>query len=649
MKRTFRVLLSTIFAFGMAHAVYGQVISTYAGDGTAAFGGDLGPATAAKLQAPKSVACDAAGNVYIADYENHRIRKVTAATGVITTICGTGFGGYFSVDDGGPATAARVKWPCGMTFDAAGNLYFCDFGNNIIRKISTTGIITTIAGVAGSVPSFGGDGGLATAANLGNPTGLAIHPTTGRLLIADQQNHRIRTIDMTTGLITTICGNGLIGVGAAGDGGIATAAKLNEPTDVACDAAGNVYIADNGNNRVRKINGTTGIISTYVGVVAGTVPPPVYGYAGDGGPATAARVYYPQAITVDGPGNLYISDWNNNVIRKVNTSGLIYTLAGIGTAGFSGDGGLADAARLDHPTGVAIAGGDIFISDNGNNRVRKVKIGNEPYFTLGASTSVIICPTEFTTIDTALRVDDIDVAQTLSWSPVVLPAHGTLVATYSAPSTGSTVTPVGMTYAPSIGYTGPDVFSVKVTDGTYSDTITVNATVIPMPSPGTLSGPDSVCPTQTVTLTPSVTGGTWSSSNTAKATVSSAGGVTGVAAGTVTISYGVGNQCGTTYVTKTMTVIATVPCVNSVAKVEKGANAVKIMPNPSAGTFTLYIAAATNERVRAEVLDVTGRAVWAFDAAVNKETPVDLRLPQGIYMLCVNVEGEKIMKKLIIE
>lgn len=647
LKRTFRVLFTTIIAIGINTAVNGQVITTYAGEGTPAYFGDLGPATLAKLQAPKSVACDAAGNVYIADYENHRIRKVTAATGVITTICGNGMGEYYATDNGGAAATARCKWPCGLRFDAAGNLYFCDFGNNLVRKINTSGIISNVAGIAGTLPSFSGDGGQATAANLGNPTGIAIHPVTGDLLIADQQNHRIRRVILSTGIISTICGTGTIGTGVAGDGGLANVAKLNEPTDVDCDATGNIYIADNGNNRVRKISSSTGIITTYVGVVAGTVPGSVYGYAGDGGPATAARVYYPQAITVDGPGNLYISDWNNSVVRKVGTSGIIFTLAGT-VEGFGGDGGMADLAKLDHPTGVAVSGGDVFICDNENNRVRKIKIGNEPYFSAGTSESVVMCPVEFTTIDTALRVDDIDVGQTLNWSPVTLPSHGTLVATYSATSTGSTVTPSGMTYAPATGYLGTDVFSVRVTDGTYSDTITINATVITMPGAGTLTGADSVCPGQTVTLTPSITGGTWSSSNTAKATVS-AGAVTGVASGTVTISYGVGNMCGTSYATKTMTVIATVPCVNSVAKVEKGANAVKIMPNPNYGTFSLYIASVTNERARTEVLDMTGRNVATLAVAVNRETPIDLRLPHGIYMLCVNVDGERVTKKLIVE
>jgi sugar lactone lactonase YvrE len=624
-------------------------MSTYAGDGVAGYTTDIPPvvATTAKVNFPYSVATDAAGNVYIADYENNRIRKVNIATGTITTIAGTGLGAHGG--DGGPATAAWIKWPAGMAFDAAGNMYFADFGNNVIRKINTSNIISTVAGIPGTLPAYTGDVGPATLAKLGNPLGVAIHPTTGDLLIADQLNHAIRKVNLTTGIITSIVGNGMIGVGAAGDGGLASAARLNEPTDIATDAVGNIYIADNGNNRIRKVSATTGIISTVAGIVAGSVPGSIYGYAGDGGAATAARFYYPKGIAVDGPGNIYIADWNNNVIRKVNTSGIVSTIAGTSTAAYAGDGGLAVAASINKPTDVAVRyDGDVFIADNENNRIRRIKIGNEPYFTAGATKTVTICPIEFTILDSALKVDDIDVGQTLSWSPVLLPSHGTLVATYSTSSTGSTVTPSGMQYAASAGYVGTDIFSVRVTDGTYSDTITINANVLAPIVAGTISGPDSVCPAQTIGLTSTVTGGTWSTSN-ANATVSASGIVTGVSAGTVVVSYHINHFCGNVYATKTVTVIATVPCVSNVVSIPANDYEISIAPNPNKGIFTLSVNTGKKETISIEIHDVTGRKVFHQYIPSGSDVPVNPTLPSGIYILNVVSSKQKNIRKLVVE
>lgn len=500
MKKTLYLLglLVSLTAWNPAHC---QIISTIAGDGTAGYSGDGGDATLGKQNTPGGVAVDAAGNKYIADYNNNRIRKVSP-TGTITTIAGTGFGSYLAAHDGGPATDAWIFAPRGIALDAAGNIYFSDYGNNIIRKISTSGIITTIAGIPGSIPSYGGDGGPAIAAHLGQVWGLTVDAA-GNIFLADQLNHRIRKIN-TSGIISTVAGTGFAVY--TGDGVPATSTNLNEPTGVAVDAAGNIYIADNSNNRVRKVN-TSGIIST----IAGTGLP--YGYTGDGGPATAAHMYYPRAIAVDAANNIYICDWNNSAVRKINTMGTISTVAGTGTAGFSGDGGAATAARLDHPSGVAIhpTNGDIFISDDLNNRVRRVKVGNDPRFTHGALDTQLVCPSEFYVLDTLLEIDDIDIGQTESWSPLQLPAHGTLVATYSGTSTGSTIMPNALAYIPVTGYRGRDTFSVQVSDGTYMDTIVLCYNILPYPVAGPISGPDSVCPGMTVTLTDTSTTGVWSS------------------------------------------------------------------------------------------------------------------------------------------
>ena len=275
-------------------------ISTVAGGGTF-YGGDGGAATAAPLHGTQDVAVDGAGNLYIAERDNHRIRKVDAA-GVITTVAGGGSGG-----DGGPATAAYLFYPKGVAVDGAGNLYIAE--GNRIRKVDATGVITTVAG-DGGFAGYGGDGGAAVAAQLNIPTGVALDGA-GNLYIADQFNHRIRKVD-AAGVISTVAGTGpggLGGGGFSGDGGAAMAAQLFFPADVAADGAGNLYIADGGNNRIRKVD-SAGRISTVAG--DGGI-----GYGGDGGAATAARLYFPRGVALDGAGNLYIADTENDRIRRL--------------------------------------------------------------------------------------------------------------------------------------------------------------------------------------------------------------------------------------------------------------------------------------------------------------------------------------------
>ena len=344
----------------MKSAVQSQIvykISTVAGNGTYGFSGDGGAATAAQFLFPNGVATDAAGNLYIADFGNHRIRKVSA-NGIITTIAGTGTYGFSG--DGGVATSAQLYEPSGVATDAAGNLYIADFGNNRIRKVSDNGIITTIAGTGTS--GFSGDGGVATSAELNFPIGVATDAA-GNLYIADTGNNRIRKVS-AKGIITTIAGTGTYGF--TGDGGVATSAELYEPNLVATDAAGNLYIADSCNNRIRKVS-DNGIITT----IAGTG---VFGkFSGDGGGATSAHLYEPISVATDAAGNLYIADTFNKRIRKVSAYGIITTIAGTGTSGFSGDGGGATSAELSYPDGVATdAAGNLYIADANNNRIRKL-------------------------------------------------------------------------------------------------------------------------------------------------------------------------------------------------------------------------------------------------------------------------------------
>jgi len=341
---------------GLLNTATLNIITTVAGDGGYGFSGDGGPATEAQLAYPYRVAVDGAGNLYIADNDNHRIRKVDA-NGIITTVAGNGSSGFSG--DEGPATNARLYWPYGVAVDSAGNLYIADTYNYRIRKVDDSGIITTVAG-NGSY-GFSGDGGPATEAQLRNPEGIAVD-SAGNLYIVDDWNSSIRKVD-TGGIITTVAGDGSYGF--SGDGGPATEAQLYLPWAMAVDSAGNLYIADTRNQRIRKVD-ASGLITTVAGDGS-------YGFSGDGGPATEAQLAYPYGVAVDSAGNLYIADTRNQRIRKVDTGGIITTVAGTVSDGFSGDGGLATEAQLRYPSGVAVdSGGNLYIADQANHRIRKV-------------------------------------------------------------------------------------------------------------------------------------------------------------------------------------------------------------------------------------------------------------------------------------
>jgi sugar lactone lactonase YvrE len=269
---------------------------------------------------PSDCATDISGNLYITDKANNVIRKVNVATGIITTVAGNGYGagsytptGGFS-GDGGPALQAQMYEPFGVAVDIAGNIYISDSFNFRIRKVSVaTGVITTIAGIG--VGGYSGDGGLAVNAKIYYPEGLTVD-SAGNVYFVDEAENDVRKITAATGIITTIAGMaGIPGTlsfegGFSGDGGPATSAMLNGPIGIALDSAGNVYISDSGNDRIRKVNVSTGIIQTVVGNG-------LYGYAGDGGPATNAELIAPYGITIDSSDNMYIADYMNGVVRKV--------------------------------------------------------------------------------------------------------------------------------------------------------------------------------------------------------------------------------------------------------------------------------------------------------------------------------------------
>ncbi|MDR3455895.1 MAG: hypothetical protein P4N60_00500 [Verrucomicrobiae bacterium] len=341
------------------------VITTVAGIGTATFSGDGGKATNAGLYYPQGVTFDKAGNLYIADDDNNRVRKVDT-NGIITTVVGNG-GSVFS-GDGGLATSAGVYWPNHVAFDAQGNFYIASVLHYRIRKVDTKGIITTVAGTGSMNPVI--DGGPATNSALFDPINVAFDPA-GNWYICDLHHFRIRKVD-TNGIITTVAGNGVGNY--AGDGGAATNASLRAPQSVSLDAAGNLLIADSLCNRVRKVD-ADGIITSVAGNNSGT-------FAGDGNQATNASLNSPWFAAVDAYGNLFIADYGNNRIRKVDVNGVISTVAGKGTAAYSGDGGSATDASLNGPACVAFdAAGDLYIADWHNNRVRKVYLNGYPTLT----------------------------------------------------------------------------------------------------------------------------------------------------------------------------------------------------------------------------------------------------------------------------
>ena len=332
-------------------------ITTVAGTGELGYSGDDGPAIEAQLKYPRHVAVDGSGNLYIADTYNHRIRKVDT-TGTITTVAGQGGIGYAS-GDGDPAVEVSLSYPQGVAVDGSGNLYIADSAEHRIFRVDTSGIITTVAGTG--EPGYSGDGGLAVEARLHSPEDVVVDGT-GNLYIAVGGNQRIRRVD-TTGTITTVAGSGQFGYG--GDGGPATAARLYFPEGVAVDSSGNVYIADTRNHRIRKVD-TSGTITTVAGIGDNM-------YSGDGAPATAARLNQPEGVAVDGSDNLYITDSENHRIRRADAAGIIATYAGTGESGYSGDGAPATAARLDYPRGVAVdSSGNVYIADTNNHRIRKV-------------------------------------------------------------------------------------------------------------------------------------------------------------------------------------------------------------------------------------------------------------------------------------
>ena len=350
-----RIILFAFF-LGLNICATGQIITTIAGNGTKSYCGDGGQAVSACLNEPHAVDIDGDGNIYVCDQQNYRIRKITPE-GIITTIAGIGISGFSG--DSSLAVNAQIGKLFAVKYHK-GNIYLTDDVNHRIRMIDSAGIITTIAGTG--VAGFSGDSGLAINANLNQPAGMAFDALYN-IYFADCHNHRVRKIHVLTGIVTTVAGTGTPAY--SGDSGVATMAELWFPNYLSMDGNDNLYITDNQNHRIRKIN-TSAIISTVAGNGIGT-------FSGDGGLASAASINYPGGTVMDASGNLFIADHINNRIRRVDTAGVITTYAGTGSSGFSGDGGLAVAADLDWVVDLALDNNDnLLLADFRNHRIRKI-------------------------------------------------------------------------------------------------------------------------------------------------------------------------------------------------------------------------------------------------------------------------------------
>lgn len=429
-------------------------ISTVAGTPfSTGYSGDNGPATTALLDYPEGVVVDGNGNIYIADTQNNVIRMVAAATGGgytagdIYTVAGNYTAGAGYSGDGGAATSATLDWPETVAVDSYNNVYIADTDNNAIRELNvSTGIISTVAGTGAE--GYTGDGGLATKAELNYPNGVTLD-STGDLFIADSENFVLREVSAATADISTIAGNGFFSY--SGDGGPAALAQLDEPLGMALDSYGNVYIADSDNDVIREINVTTGNIST----VAGNG---IYGQTGNSGPATSAELAYPVAVAVDNSGDIFIAEFYGADVREVSgVTGLIYDYAGTGYCDYGGDGSIATVAGLCDPGGLVLDNsGDLYISDTDNERIREVNAatnvittvagnGTSGYFGDGglATNAWLEWPIGLaldTSGDLFIADSDNNVIREVSQNPTDVPDLGKITTVAGSEPDGTTVT-----------------------------------------------------------------------------------------------------------------------------------------------------------------------------------------------------------------
>ncbi len=519
-----------------------RITVTIAGSGSGGFGGDGGYGRHASVSGPYDVCVDAAKNVYFTDQGNNRVRKISSKDGVITTVAGGGT----STLDGIPATNA-ILTPKNMCIDAAGNLYIVSSGTNQIKKVNaTTHYISTIAG--NGTAGYSGDGGAALSAAFKGMAGICIDPT-GNLYVVDSGNFRVRKIAAGTGIVTTIAGAGTGGY--TGDGGPAIAATLNMPTEIAVNAAGDVFFMDQSGvvftAKLRKISASTGIITTVAGASMGGAIFDV--------PLMSTWLADVTGLCIDGDGNFYCNEISCSCRKLDMTTDSTYAVGGNFSIESFSDNQNSNISYMNNPFGICIDGAKtLYTADKYNNRIRKlIQLTSTPTFAFGKGVSLNVCGA--TSIDSQLAITDLDASQPETWTVLTTPLHGTLSgfpATSASNGTTSITLPSGAIYTGVVGYTGTDSFRVRVSDGILSDTVTLYTTADGVS--GTISGPSNVCIGSTVSLFDPYPGGTWLTYETAIASVSSTGDVTGITPGVATIQYTVNNSCGLITYTRDVTV-----------------------------------------------------------------------------------------------
>jgi trimeric autotransporter adhesin len=575
MKKTlYKLFAGCLFSVAVATSAEAQTINTFCGTGVSGYSGDGGSATAAQIWQPSGIRIHN-GDIYFSEAGNNIVRKVAGTTNIISKIAGTGSSGYSG--DGGAATAATLGISQGdILFDNSGNMYISEVVNHTIRRVNTSGIINTIAGDGGSGST--GDGGAATAAKFNSPFGLAFDAS-GNLYVADDANHKIRKIDMTTGIVTTIVGNGV--AGSTGDGGLATAAQIEYPVGLAIDASNILYFSEFSTGKIRKVNLTTGIINTHA--------------------TGMERLYY---ITFDQAGNIFAGNDGLSIGRvyKISPSGTVTTVAGGSVSGSSGDGGPATAAGVGKPHGVAVtSNGSLLISDYENNKIRIVS---------SAAATITGTPTTCVGSTTAFAAS-IPNAAWISGNAGVATVSATGVVTGVAVGTAT------------ITYVAGLVFGTRV--------VTVNAPVAPVVSASgtTLSVAGSFATYQ------------WSLGG---APIAGATGATYVAtaAGTYVVAVTTTDGCSATSADFVLSSV-------SVSDVSKG-NGLQVFPNPATdGRFAISVAGAQHETITIVITNAVGAKVFESKIAANKMTALKLDVPTGVYMLqAATAEGNyhsKIMVK----
>ncbi len=573
MKKTlYKLFAGCLLSAAITASAEAQTIYTFCGS-SAGFAGDGGPATAATIQNPAAIKYKS-GEIYFVDAGNHRIRKISGSTYTITTFLGDGTSGFSG--DGGSASTARINsgtFGGGIVFDNSNNMYYADILNHRIRKINSSGTISTIAG---SSAGYSGNGGPASAAMLSYPIGMAIDAI-GNLYVADQGNHRIRKIDVASGIISTIAGTGTND--NTGDGGLATAADISNPHGVAIDDSGNIYFSKVGG--IRKITASTGIVTTITSIGATETP---------------------AFMELDHAGNLFVgTEDNTGRLYKVTPSGITTVVAGNGSSIAAGDGGPATAAAIGNCAGVTVsATGDLLITSKNNNRIRII-LATTATIT-GTPTTCVGGTTTFTASipDAAWKSGNTAIATVSATGVVTGVAAGTATITYVAGLVfGTRVVTVNAPTAPSISASGATL-SVPSTFATYQ---------------WTLGG------------TP-IAGAT---NNTHTATAS----------GTYAVNVTDAGGCSATSPNFSFTT-----SVGDISKV----NGIQLYPNPATnGRFTINIPSNSNETATIIITNAVGEKVYETAANTNVMVPLQLNVPAGLYMVHATTVTQQYNTKVMVK